>query len=52
MNKTPKNMDAEELAVNAMKLLEQFNISQLIVTENGKYHGFIHLHDLLKEGII
>ena len=52
MNKTPKNIEADELAVNAMQLLEQYNISQLIVTENGKYHGFIHLHDLLKEGII
>jgi arabinose-5-phosphate isomerase len=52
MNRTPKNIEADELAVNAMKLLEQYNISQLIVTENGKYHGFIHLHDLLKEGVI
>ena len=52
MNKTPKRIEADELAVNAMQLLEQFNITQLIVTENGKYHGFVHLHDLLKEGII
>jgi len=52
MNKTPKQIEAEELAVNAMQLLEKFNITQLIVTDNGKYHGFVHLHDLLKEGII
>ncbi len=52
MNKTPKQIEAEELAVNAMQLLEQFNITQLIVTSKGKYHGFVHLHDLLKEGII
>lgn len=52
MNKTPKKIEADELAVNAMQLLEQFNITQLIVTEKGKYHGFVHLHDLLKEGII
>ena len=52
MNRTPKQIDADELAVNAMKLLEQYNITQLIVTGNGKYHGFVHLHDLLKEGII
>ena len=52
MNKTPKRIEAEELAVNAMQLLEQYNITQLIVTEQGKYHGFVHLHDLLKEGII
>jgi arabinose-5-phosphate isomerase len=52
MNKTPKSIEAEELAVNAMQLLEKYNITQLIVTDKGKYHGFVHLHDLLKEGII
>ncbi|MFL5765321.1 MAG: SIS domain-containing protein [Bacteroidia bacterium] len=52
MNKAPKQIDAEELAVNAMQMLEQYNITQLIVTDKGKYHGFVHLHDLLKEGII
>lgn len=52
MNKTPKKIEAEELAVNAMQLLERYNISQLIVTDNLKYQGFVHLHDLIKEGII
>ncbi|MCC6837081.1 MAG: KpsF/GutQ family sugar-phosphate isomerase [Bacteroidia bacterium] len=52
MNKTPKQIDAGELAVNAMQLLEKHNISQLIVTDNGNYHGFIHLHDLIKEGLL
>ena len=52
MNKTPKQIDANELAVNAMQLLEKYNITQLIVTNEGRYHGFVHLHDLLKEGII
>ncbi|MCE3277943.1 MAG: KpsF/GutQ family protein [Bacteroidetes bacterium] len=52
MNRTPKQIDADELAVNAMQLLEKYNITQLIVTDKGKYHGFVHLHDLLKEGII
>lgn len=52
MNKVPKRIDADELAVNAMQLLEQFNITQLIVTNKDKYYGFVHLHDLVKEGII
>ncbi len=52
MNKTPKQIDAGELAANAMQLLEKHNISQLIVTDNGNYHGFIHLHDLIKEGLL
>jgi arabinose-5-phosphate isomerase len=32
--------------------MKQSNITQLIVTENERYLGFIHLHDLLREGII
>ncbi len=52
MNKTPKKIEADELAVTAMTMLETYNITQLIVTDKGKYHGFVHLHDLLKEGII
>ncbi len=52
MNKDPKKIEAEELAVNAMQVLEKYNITQLIVTDKGKYHGFVHLHDLIKEGII
>lgn len=52
MNKTPKLIEAEELAVNALTMLEKYNITQLIVTDKGKYHGLVHLHDLLKEGII
>ncbi|MBA3704701.1 MAG: KpsF/GutQ family sugar-phosphate isomerase [Bacteroidetes bacterium] len=52
MNKNPKKIEADELAVNAMQLLEKHNITQLIVTDKDKYYGFVHLHDLLKEGII
>ena len=52
MNKTPKSIDEEELAVNALQLLEQYNITQAVVTKKGKYSGFVHLHDLLKEGIL
>lgn len=52
MNRTPKRIEAEELAVNAVRMLEQHNISQLIVTDNGMYAGFVHLHDLLREGLI
>jgi arabinose-5-phosphate isomerase len=40
------------LAVEALDLLRTNNISQLIVAENGHYRGILHLHDLIKEGII
>ena len=52
MSENPKTIDAEELAVNALSMMQQKNISQIIVTKQNQFFGFIHLHDLLKEGII
>lgn len=52
MNKTPKTIEIGELAINAVKIFEQYSVTQLMVTNNGKYAGFIHFHDLLREGII
>jgi arabinose-5-phosphate isomerase len=51
MSKHPKTIDAAELATVALEIMQQHNISQLIVTKSGSFEGFIHLHDLLKEGI-
>lgn len=52
MSDHPKTIDADELAVEALQIMQQKNISQIIVTMKGEFYGFIHLHDLLKEGII
>ena len=52
MTKNPKTIEAEELAVNALDLLRKFDITQLLVVNKGKYEGVIHLHDLVREGII
>ncbi len=52
MNTKPKSIDKNELAIDALELMKQYNISQLLVTDKGKYDGIIHLHDLIKEGII
>jgi arabinose-5-phosphate isomerase len=48
----PKTIGPDELAVEALDILRQNQITQLVVTENNKYCGVIHLHDLLKEGFI
>lgn len=49
----PKTILPEDLAVNALETLRTFDISQLmVVNENQKYLGIIHLHDLIREGII
>ena len=50
---TPKMVEPELLAVEAFELLKKFDISQLIVADSkGMYLGIIHLHDLIREGII
>jgi len=52
MTANPKKIDSGELAVNALEKMRIDNISQLLVELDGKYTGIIHLHDLVKEGII
>lgn len=52
MTKSPKYIDKNELAVNALEILRVNNITQILVGSENKFEGFIHLHDLLKEGII
>ncbi|GEN72706.1 MULTISPECIES: KpsF/GutQ family sugar-phosphate isomerase [Chryseobacterium] len=51
MSANPKTIERDTLAKEAMKILKENNIGQLIVTENGKYFGIIDLHTLLDEGI-
>lgn len=49
----PKTIFPEELAVNALDILRSNDISQLIVISNNKHYlGMLHLHDLVKEGIV
>lgn len=52
MTSTPKSIGPESLAVEALDRLRKNDISQLVVLEGGKYMGFVHLHDLIREGLI
>jgi len=52
MSKNPKTIDANVLAVDALKIMKEKNITQLLVTKEDIYFGVIHLHDILKEGIL
>jgi arabinose-5-phosphate isomerase len=52
MGTNPKCIDINAMAVDAMELIETNDISQLIVLDNDKYAGVVHLHDLIKEGIL
>ncbi len=52
MTRSPKHIDKNELAVNALEVLRVNNITQILVGSDTKFEGFVHLHDLLNEGII
>ena len=52
MSVSPKTIGEDELAINAFHLMEQNSITQLVVCEGEKYIGLVHLHDILKEGIV
>lgn len=52
MSPRPKTIHKDALAVNALDILRKHSITQLIVEEDGKYLGIIHLHNLVKEGLI
>jgi arabinose-5-phosphate isomerase len=52
MGTNPKTITKDEYAVNALYLMQELNITQLIVINEKKPIGFVHLHDLLKEGLI
>jgi arabinose-5-phosphate isomerase len=52
MSLNPKTIEAQTLAVSALNIMRQNNITQLLVTDENIYVGVLHLHDLIKEGII
>ncbi|WP_100615242.1 KpsF/GutQ family sugar-phosphate isomerase [Confluentibacter citreus] len=52
MSKNPKRIQANAMALEAKEVMEVYGISQLLVEDHGKYAGVVHLHDLIKEGII
>ncbi|ACU04268.1 KpsF/GutQ family sugar-phosphate isomerase [Pedobacter heparinus] len=52
MNPNPKRIEKDLLALNALEIIKENNITQLLVTDAGSYFGIVHLHDLLQEGII
>ena len=52
MTVNPKTIKSTDMVVDALNILEDFSITQLVVVDNGEYKGVIHLHDILKEGIV
>ncbi|MAO09818.1 MAG: D-arabinose 5-phosphate isomerase [Flavobacteriaceae bacterium] len=52
MTKNPKRIENDAMAVEAIKTMDDFGITQLLAEKNGKYTGIVHIHNLTKEGII
>jgi arabinose-5-phosphate isomerase len=52
MTKNPKTTHSEAMVIDAFHMMENFKITQLIVVDDSEFRGVLHLHDILKEGII
>ncbi|WP_324218070.1 KpsF/GutQ family sugar-phosphate isomerase [Flavobacterium sp.] len=52
MTKNPKMIQLTDMVVDALNILEDFSITQLVVIDQDEYKGVLHLHDILKEGIV
>jgi arabinose-5-phosphate isomerase len=52
MTASAKTIHSADLVRDAMNIMEQFSITQLVVSDDGVYKGILHLHDILKEGIV
>lgn len=52
MTKNPKMIQSSDMVVDAFNIMEDFSITQLVVADDGEYKGILHLHDILKEGIV
>ena len=52
MSASPKTLTSDAMAVEAKELLEENNISQVLIQDDNKYQGVVHIHDLIKEGIL
>ncbi|UFH47813.1 KpsF/GutQ family sugar-phosphate isomerase [Flavobacterium galactosidilyticum] len=52
MTKNAKITSSDAMVVDALNIMENFSITQLVVVDGGDYKGVLHLHDILKEGIV
>ena len=52
MTPSPKSITSATLAVEVLSLMQNHNITQVLVIDQNKYIGVVHLHNLIKEGIV
>ena len=52
MTAAPKTMSADSLAATALRLMNEEKITSLFIVEDGRPTGILHIHDLLRAGIV
>ncbi len=52
MTKNPKTITSTTMVIDAFNMMEDFAITQLVVVDHGEFKGILHIHDILKEGIV
>jgi arabinose-5-phosphate isomerase len=52
MTTNPKRIENDAMAMQAMEMMDTNGITQLLVEKEGNFEGVIHIHNLIKEGII
>lgn len=52
MTRNPKTISTYDMVIDAFNTMENHAITQLVVVDNGEYKGVLHIHDILKEGVI
>jgi len=52
MSRNPKQIDINEMAVNAFNIMQKNKITSVVVMKEGRYVGLVHIHDILREGIV
>ncbi len=52
MSKSPKTIATDDMAVKAREVMEEHNVSQLVAVDDKGYAGVVHIHDLIREGIL
>jgi len=52
MTQKPKTIESTAMAVEAMRQMKEHKITQLVVVAEGQYSGIVHIHDLIREGLV
>ncbi|WP_425635985.1 KpsF/GutQ family sugar-phosphate isomerase [Algoriphagus yeomjeoni] len=52
MTVNPKSISTQEYAIRALNMMKNHNITQLVAMNGDKIAGFVHIHELMKEGIV